>query len=129
MKRMLLTLIVALTTGLATMTVTAQQPLTGEKYFTGMWTVSVDMAPEATVMVNFYKDDKNNFVGSISDGSGAVTMLEGVKVEGNILKASTTSPEMGTINIKITKKDENSATGDVMDGSSTITCNRYIPAK
>ncbi len=56
-------------------------------------------------------------------------MLEGVKVGGDILKASTTSPEMGTINIKIVKKDENSATGDVMDGSSAITCKRYIPAK
>ncbi len=127
MKKMAFILTIVLAMAFSTVGLRAQKPLTGEEYFNGLWTVTVEMAPEYVGMVSFYNDEENKFVGSLSGYDGAITMLQDVKVEGNVLSASTFDPEVGTINIKIEKKDENTATGNVMDGASGITCTRYIP--
>jgi hypothetical protein len=127
MKKMTFFLTVAFVLICATTGLHAQKTLTGTDYFNGFWTMSIDMAPEYPAMVSFYTDEEKKFVGSISGSDGSVQMLENVKVEGNVLTASISNPEMGTINIKMEKKDENNATGNIMDGASLITCKRYVP--
>mgnify|MGYP007011665762 CR=1 FL=1 len=129
MKKMTISLAVVFALICASTGLQAQKALTGTEYFSGFWIVSVEMAPEYSFMASFYTNEEKKFVGSVSGSDGSFQMLDNVKVEGNLLTASISNPEMGTINIRIEKKDGENAVGDIMDGSSAITCKRYVPEK